>query len=592
MTPIILEDELAAKRYSYFQQRFRLEGFGSTPDLTLREPPPAYVENPADDVGITFGDDKPAEGDEEHYLTGWKLFGLMLAITMACFLVLLDMSVIVTAIPKITTHFHSLSDVGWYGAAYNLCSAALQPISGKFYTYFKSKWTFLSFLLVFLLGSLVCGMATSSLMFIVGRAVAGMGSSGLQNGAMTIIAASAPMEKRPALMGMMLGGCQIGLAAGPLVGGALTQYTSWRWCFYINFPIGGVAAAVIMAVTIPDRRIRKKGSVLETIKQNFDLTGFALFVPWAIMILLALEYGGNQYPWNSSHVIGLFIGGALTFAVWFWWEKRKGEGAMIPFPIVKKKEIWTSCLSMLFLFTTIFAASYFLPIYFQSVKGATPFKSGLYMLPSILSQLVFAVASGFLSQKVGYYMPFALLSGVVLAIGYGLMTTFSPHTAAAEWIGYQIFVGFGRGMSMQIPLIAIQANTAPEFTAIATATLVFSQTFGCAVFIAIANALFNNTLKTELGRWAPGTDALAVIEAGATGIRSVVRDEGDVPGVLMAYSKGVDAVFYLVVGMAVCMFAVSWGMGWKDIRSKEVVPAKRGDGEAGATPELAWHNEF
>lgn len=96
MTPIILEDELAAKRYSYFQQRFRLEGFGSTPDLTLREPPPAYVENPADDVGITFGDDKPAEGDEEHYVTGWKLFGLMLAITMACFLVLLDMSVIVT----------------------------------------------------------------------------------------------------------------------------------------------------------------------------------------------------------------------------------------------------------------------------------------------------------------------------------------------------------------------------------------------------------------------------------------------------------------------------------------------------------------
>lgn len=169
--------------------------------------------------------------------------------------------------------------------------------------------------------------------------------------------------------------------------------------FYINFPIGGVAAAVIMAVTIPDRRIRKKGPVFETIKQNFDLTGFALFVPWAIMILLALEYGGNQYPWNSSHVIGLFIGGALTFAVWFWWEKRKGEGAMIPFPIIKKKEIWTSCLSMLFLFTTIFAASYFLPIYFQSVKGATPFKSGLYMLPSILSQLVFAVASGFLSES-------------------------------------------------------------------------------------------------------------------------------------------------------------------------------------------------
>lgn len=273
------------------------------------------------------------------------------------------------------------------------------------------------FLFFFELGSLICGVATSSTMLILGRAVAGIGGSGIQNGAFNMIAASVPLEKRPALMGILIGGAQLGLVVGPLVGGALTEYTTWRWCkcicigppkfiletnslsgFYINLPIGAFCALMILLVHIPDNSVKTDDSIFKTLRTKLDLTGFFLFAPCTIMFLLALQWGGVDYPWKSATIIGLFCGGAGLLLVFLFWEHRVGAGAMIPLPIIKQREVWTSCLTMMFFFTTVFVAAFYLPIYFQSVKNATPFQSGVDMLPAILSQIVFAVAIGGLSE--------------------------------------------------------------------------------------------------------------------------------------------------------------------------------------------------
>jgi hypothetical protein len=152
-------------------------------------------------------------------------------------------------------------------------------------------------------------------------------------------------------------------------------------------------------IHIPDQVIKcEGGSVLRALIENLDLIGFALFAPAAIQFLLALQYGGNQYAWNSATIIGLLCGAGGTFIVFLMWEYRKGDAAMIPFPMVSKRAVWSSCFVMLFLMGMTFCASYYLPIYFQAVRGVSPMRSGVYLLPSILSQLLFAVISGILGK--------------------------------------------------------------------------------------------------------------------------------------------------------------------------------------------------
>jgi MFS family permease len=236
-------------------------------------------------------------------------------------------------------------------------------------------------------------------MLILGRTVAGIGASGLVNGALTIISAVVPMHKRPTMMGIMMGCGQMGIVAGPLIGGAFTQYVSWRWCFYINLPIGGFATVLLLLINIPDRVDRSANRPpLHKILTQLDIFGFVLFAPFAIMLLLALQWGGFKYAWSSAIIIGLFCGSAGMLLVFGTWEYRVGEGAMIPSYMVRQRIIWTSCLTMGCFFGALLTVTYYLPIYFQAVKGVAPGLSGVYVLPSILSMIIMAVTSGILGE--------------------------------------------------------------------------------------------------------------------------------------------------------------------------------------------------
>ena len=237
-------------------------------------------------------------------------------------------------------------------------------------------------------------------MLIVGRAVAGLGSSGLINGALTIIAACVPLAKRPMYLGIMMAIAQLGLVLGPLIGGALTQYTTWRWCFYINLPIGGATAALLIFITLPDRTIKAPHTWwLGIVREKLDLLGFAIFAPAAIQFFLALEWGGTSYAWDSATVIGLFCGAAGTLCLFLAWEYRKGDAAMIPFSMMRNRVVWSSCFVVCFFYGGMLAMSYYLPIYFQAVKGVSPTLSGVYLLPSILSQMALAPLSGYLGEQ-------------------------------------------------------------------------------------------------------------------------------------------------------------------------------------------------
>ena len=339
----------------------------------------------------------PAPNEQDEYISGMKLIMALIALSLVVFLMSLDVSIIGTAIPRITSDFQSLPDVGWYGSAYLLASCALQPSTGKIYTYTNSKYTFLTFFGIFELGSLLCGVATSSKMFIVGRAVAGIGSSGIVNGALTIIAACLPLQKRPVYIGYIMAFTQLGIVLAPIIGGALTQYTTWRWCFYINLPAGAPVAILLFFTQIPSRHIKLEGNsrIIGTLRK-IDMVGFAFFAPAAIQCLLALEWGGTRYAWGDSKIIGLFCGSAATLVVFLAWEYHVGDQAMIPLSMMRQRIVWCSCLAFSFFFGSMLNAAYYLPIYFQAVRGVSPTLSGVYLLPMILSQILCAVMSGFL----------------------------------------------------------------------------------------------------------------------------------------------------------------------------------------------------
>ncbi|KAG4443062.1 hypothetical protein IFR05_001458 [Cadophora sp. M221] len=510
------------------------------------EPPPGTEKA---EPQVQLSQETPAENDE--YISGIKLFLIVGVVSLSMFTMLLDTSIIVTAVPKITSDFHSLEDVGWYGSAYLLTSASFQPLTGKIYQKLNSKFTYISFLGLFELGSLLCAVAQSSNMLIIGRTVAGIGGSGLSTGGLTILSACLPLEKRAMYVGFMMSVGLLGTVVGPVLGGVLTQYTTWRWCFYINLPVGAIVALCLVLIHIPDIRgdsTTRPKHTFNSLFHDLDLIGFSLFAPTVTMFLLALQWGGVSYPWKSATVIGLFCGAAGLLAVFLAWEHKKGDEAMIPLAMVRKRIVWSAGLSTFFLFGSLLGQAYYLSIYFQAVRGMSPSLSGVYALPGILSQVVFAGISGVGVSKIGYYLPFTIFGSALNSIGTGLMSTFTPTSATAAW-----------------PMIAVQ-NTLPKIEhPVSMSILMFGQSIGGSISLAIAQAVFNSGLQGAVETHAPSVSYVEVTAAGARDFRHLLPSAA-IPGVIFSYNEAVDHVFYLIASLAAVGFLFSLGLGWKSVK--------------------------
>ncbi|KAI0868536.1 MFS general substrate transporter [Hypoxylon argillaceum] len=497
-------------------------------------------------------------------VTGAKLAIIVAALAFASFLILLDTMIVSTAIPSITDAFHSLADIGWYASAYQFGTAAPQLLTGRIYTYFSTKWTFLIFFGIFEIGSALCGAAGSSPMFIGGRFVAGFGAAGIRNGAINIVSHYAPPDKRPTLIGLLMGISLLGLAIGPLIGGAFTSYTTWRWCFYVNLPAGGLAAIAIILLHLPGEAEKPNPwSLVRKLHHHLDLVGFFLFAPATLQLLLALQFGGVNYTWNSSQVIGLFIGASATTVIWFFWNRHRGENALIPRALISRASVLASGLHTALLMSSVYGAIYFLPIYFQGVNGASALLSAVYLLPMILAQTFTAGAAGVAVTKIGYVIPVGIFSAIFLSVGSGLYSLLQPGSSTGKWVGFQILGGIGSGAGLQLAITSVQTIMGDEELASGIAFCMFCQNFGPTIALTLMNIIFSSTLPQELRNHAPSVDPGVVMSAGSTGFRTIVSPE-ELPGVLVAYASSIDQVFYLVAGFAAAAGIAIWGTGWHD----------------------------
>ncbi|KAK0120299.1 hypothetical protein ONS95_011705 [Cadophora gregata] len=544
---------------------------GSSDNMGTADPSSNMDQEPHIGTEKAEPQDQPAgetATENAEYISGIKLLLVVGVVSLSMFTMLLDTSIIVTAVPKITSDFHSLGDVGWYGSAYLLTSASFQPLTGKIYQKLNSKFTYMSFLGIFELGSLLCAAAQSSSMFIVGRTIAGIGGAGLATGGLTIISACVPLEKRATYVGFMMSVGLLGTVVGPVMGGILTQYTTWRWCFYINLPMGAVVALCLLLIRIPDIRDDPSAKPKHTFKSLFhdlDLTGFSIFAPTVVMFLLALQWGGVSYPWKSATVIGLFCGSAGLLVVFLFWENKQGDEAMIPLAMIRKRVVWSASLSTFFLYGSLLGQAYYLAIYFQAVRGLSPSLSGAYALPGILSQVVFAGVSGVAVSKVGYYLPFTIFGTAMNSVGTGLMSTFTPHSLTSAWVGYQIISGVGRGCALQMPMIAVQNTLAKIEHPVSMSIMMFGQSIGGSISLAIAQAVFNSGLEDALKAHAPHVSYGQVTVAGARDFRHIIPSTS-VPGVILSYNEAVNHVFYLIASLAVVGVVFSCGLGWKSVK--------------------------
>ncbi|KAF7332448.1 Major facilitator superfamily transporter [Mycena kentingensis (nom. inval.)] len=514
------------------------------------------------------------------YPKGFELALIMIAISLTVFLVSLDTTISATAIPKITDQFHSLNDIGWYGSAYMLTTASFQLLFGRFYTHLNLKWVYLAAVVIFELGSLICGVAPNSKALIVGRAVAGLGASGLYTGSLIVIANTVPLEKRPMFNGLINGLFGIASVVAPLLGGAFAEKSTWRWCFYINLPIGGLTILTVLFFFKPPKSAHKNtpeansASLFKRVAK-YDPIGTAIFIPAIVCLLLALQWGGSTYAWKSGHIIGLlvtcFVLLAAFVGVQFWAQ----ENATVPPRILTYRSVVAGCIFSFCLGSANFVLVYFLPVWFQAIKNVSAIQSGINSLPMIIALAISAIITGGLLAVVGYYTPFMIFSSTLMAVGAGLMTTFKASgTSSGKWIGFQVLFGFGFGAGMQQSMMAVQTVLDMKDVPTGVALLMFIQTLGGALFVSVAQNVFTNRfvhgIIHDINN--PDLSPSTILNAGATSIRSVVPATLLGP-VLEVYNSALVAAFYVAAAMAALSMVGSLLMEWRSVKGK-----KKGEG--------------
>ncbi|KAI0148009.1 MFS general substrate transporter [Hypoxylon sp. NC0597] len=501
-----------------------------------------------------------------------KFWSVMLSIYLALFLVALDRTIIGTAIPQITQDFHSLGDIGWYGSAYQLTTAASQLVFGRVYRFYEVKRVFLAVVLLFEVGSVICGAAPNSIAFILGRAIAGLGGAGIFTGVMIIMLPLVPLRKRPMFQGIF--GTVFGVSSvmGPLVGGAFTDHVTWRWCFYINLPVGAVAVICLLIVKLPSRPPQPAKFWEHFIR--LDPLGTFFFVPSIICLLLALQWGGSTYSWSSWRIILLLVLFAVLFLAFAAVQVLMPNTATVPVRVITQRSIAAAALFMLAVAGAMLMTIYYLPLWFQVVQGVSATQSGVDTLPLVLSLVVGSILAGAITQKLGYYVPVMIACPTIMAIGLGLLTTFKVGEDSAHWIGYQFLVGFGLGTGMQSAGLAAQAVLPAPDIPTGVAMMFFAQQLGGGVFTSVGQNLLSSYMVDHVSE-VPGLSPSDITSQGATDLVNNVAPEYR-DGVRRLYNDALTRVFLCGMGVSLVAFVAAFFMEWKNIKK-----IRRGAGPPG-----------
>ncbi|OJI81769.1 hypothetical protein ASPTUDRAFT_126472 [Aspergillus tubingensis CBS 134.48] len=526
---------------------------------------------PTAQISMEETDSIQSEGSASQATTStetWRLAIVIVSLCCGTFLVALDTTIISVAVPSISTTFQAFDDVGWYGSAYLLTVTAFQPAFGNVFQLFDAKATYLSVAVLFEAGSVLCAASPSSTAFIVGRAITGVGAAGLYQGALSIVGLSVPLEKRPMYLGIVLSVFGIAACLGPPLGGILTQHVTWRWCFWINLPIGGVAIILVLFfLKLQDRRAKPADSILARLR-SFDYIGITLTIAWVSCLILAMQFGSSSSKWRSSKVIGLFVGAGLLLIAFFLSQWYQGERSTVPLRVARQRSVLMGALYSFFLEISIYVTLYYIPFYFQSAQLVSPTVSGVRGIPLGVSQIAGVVITGAIVSITGHYVPFMVLGQVISIIGTACLTKLEVGTSTALWATFLVIAGVGHGLGLQMPFTAIQVVLNDDDIPIGNAITVFFSQLGAAIAVAIGESIFETSIAYQVRTSHLPIAAETVIAAGPTSLQSLTTDATILRALQNAYACGIRAV--MDFGLAAACLAVPFAlaMEWRNVKKE------------------------
>ncbi|MER7164454.1 MDR family MFS transporter [Micromonospora sp. NPDC000207] len=422
---------------------------------------------------------------------------LMAGLMTGMLLAALDQTIVGTALPTIVGELGGIDHYSWVVTAYLLASTASTPLYGKMADLYGRRPVFLFSIVTFLVGSLLAGLSQNMTQLILTRGVQGIGAGGLMTLAFTIISDVVSPRERGRYQGLFGAVFGVSSVAGPLVGGYFAE-TNWRWIFYINVPLAILAIAVCTRVLRLVPFTRREHAV--------DWLGATLLVAGVSSLLLALSWGGNEYAWGSPAIVGLFVAGAVL-AVLFVVRQARAAEPILPLRLFRSRTFSLANVAGFVLGLVMFGSIIFIPLYLQIVKGASPTRSGLLMLPMMVGIIGTSILTGRAMSRFGRFKWFPVAGSVVLVAGMLLFTRLQVDSSLGLAFGFMLIIGVGLGLCMQSLILGAQNAVDPRDLGAGTSSATFFRSLGGAFGVAILGAVLSARLGSALAERLPGAIA-------------------------------------------------------------------------------------